>query len=118
MHPCSPTRARTARGDLLARPWIDQGKVAAGDVVAVVARCPTGALQAIFENGRAAEAVSTNNELRIVADGPHQLRGDIEIRDGSAETLARKSRLALCRCGASGKKPCCDGSHLAIEFKS
>jgi CDGSH-type Zn-finger protein len=75
-------------------------------------------LQATHEDGRAAEAISTNSELRIVADGPHHLSGDIEMCDGSCERLARETRLALWRCGASKNKPYCDRSDLAIGFKS
>ncbi len=103
--------------DPKARPWIQPGKASADEVVAVVARCPTGALQARHDDGRAAEAVPAHNELRIVADGPHHLRGDIEIRDGSGKVLARETRVALCRCGASSNKPYCDNSHVASGFK-
>ena len=91
--------------DTQARPWIQPGKATADEVVAVVARCPTGALQASYDDGRNAEAMPARNELRMVADGPHHLRGDIEIRDGSGTALARETRVALCRCGASGNKP-------------
>jgi CDGSH-type Zn-finger protein len=33
-----------------------------------------------------------------------------------AEHLATKTACALCRCGASGTKPYCDGSHATIGF--
>jgi CDGSH-type Zn-finger protein/uncharacterized Fe-S cluster protein YjdI len=99
------------------RPWIQPGKATADEVVAVVARCPTGALQARYDDGRAAEALSARNELRMVADGPHHLRGDIEIRDGGGTAVARETRLALCRCGASSNKPYCDNSHVGSGFK-
>lgn len=100
-----------------ARPWIRPDKATADEVAAVVARCPTGALQARYDDGRAAEATPAGNELRIVPDGPHHLRGDIEIRDGSGKTLARETRMALCRCGASAHKPYCDNSHAGSGFK-
>ncbi len=103
--------------DPQARPWIQPGKATADEVVAVVARCPTGALQARYDDGRAAEAVPARNELRMVADGPHHLRGDIEIRDASGKAIARETRMALCRCGASGNKPYCDNSHVGSGFK-
>jgi CDGSH-type Zn-finger protein/uncharacterized Fe-S cluster protein YjdI len=103
--------------DPQARPWIQPGKATSDEVVAVVARCPTGALQATYEDGRAAETVSPRNELHIVADGPHHLRGDIEVRDDSGRVWARETRMALCRCGASGNKPYCDNSHVGSGFK-
>ena len=99
--------------DPKARPWIQPAKASADEVLAVVARCPTGALQATHDDGRAAEAASARNELRMVADGPHHVRGEVELRDESGKTLARETRLALCRCGASGNKPYCDNSHVA-----
>jgi len=103
--------------DPQARPWVQPDKGTVDEVVAVVARCPTGALQARHDDGRAAEAVAARNELRMMADGPHHLRGDIEIRDDSGNAVARETRIALCRCGASGNKPYCDRSHLGSGFK-
>jgi CDGSH-type Zn-finger protein len=74
-------------------------------------------LQAKYDDGRAAEAAPPRNELHIVADGPHHLRGDIEVREDSGKALARETRMALCRCGASGNKPYCDNSHVGSGFK-
>lgn len=103
--------------DLQARPWIQPHKASAAEVAAVVARCPSGALHASYDDGRAAEEAPGRNEVRMVADGPHHLRGDIEIRSDDGAVLARDTRMALCRCGASGNKPYCDNSHVAAGFK-
>jgi CDGSH-type Zn-finger protein len=35
----------------------------------------------------------------------------------SGRLVAVRSRVTLCRCGASNSKPFCDGSHAAIKFK-
>ena len=50
-------------------------------------------------------------------DGPLLVRGDVDIllADGSAAPRRRRT-VALCRCGASGIKPYCDGSHKVIGF--
>lgn len=117
IHSAECVRGLPAVFDPKAQPWIRPDQAAADAVVAVVARCPTGALQARDEQGRVAESVPERNELRIVADGPHHLRGDIEVRDDGGTVLARETRLALCRCGASGHKPYCDGSHVGSGFE-
>jgi CDGSH-type Zn-finger protein len=50
-------------------------------------------------------------------DGPLLVRGDVEILLASGEPAPRRrATVALCRCGASGIKPYCDGSHKAIGF--
>ena len=116
IHAAECVRGLPAVFDPQARPWIQPGKASAEAVVAVVARCPTGALQARYDDGRAAQVLSVRSELRLVADGPHHLRGEIEIRDDSGKALARETRLALCRCGSSGNKPYCDNSHVRNGF--
>jgi CDGSH-type Zn-finger protein/uncharacterized Fe-S cluster protein YjdI len=51
-------------------------------------------------------------------DGPLALEGAFLLRtsDGSAQHYAVKA--TLCRCGASGRRPFCDGSHRRIGFRS
>ena len=58
------------------------------------------------------------NQLTITAqtDGPLQLRGPVEIRSKDGQTSFRGNRAKLCRCGQSGNKPFCDGTHSEIGF--
>jgi CDGSH-type Zn-finger protein len=50
-------------------------------------------------------------------NGPLLVRGDVEILLASGEPAPRRrATVALCRCGASGIKPYCDGSHKVIGF--
>jgi CDGSH-type Zn-finger protein/uncharacterized Fe-S cluster protein YjdI len=53
-----------------------------------------------------------------VVDGPLQLLGNVEICSGTGRTLLRTQSTRLCRCGGSGSKPFCDGSHARIGFRS
>lgn len=51
--------------------------------------------------------------------GPLLVRGDVEILlpDGTPAPRRRQT-VALCRCGASGIKPYCDGTHKVIGFRT
>ena len=51
-------------------------------------------------------------------NGPLQLSGNVEICSGTGRTVLRTQSARLCRCGASGSKPFCDGSHARIGFRS
>ena len=52
-------------------------------------------------------------------DGPLLIRGPVELRTPSGELIPRRRRtVALCRCGATGIPPFCDGSHKAVGFPS
>lgn len=64
----------------------------------------------------AIEVVATKN-------GPYLVTGDLsqlELRDGDGNlyVVAGKSRIFLCRCGASVTKPFCDGQHSKIGFSA
>jgi CDGSH-type Zn-finger protein/uncharacterized Fe-S cluster protein YjdI len=52
------------------------------------------------------------------ADGPLQLRGNLEITTGTGRVVARVTQTQLCRCGGSQNKPFCDGTHQRIGFRS
>ncbi len=60
--------------------------------------------------------------MRIVfrADGPMLIeaeKGQVVYLNGHPVVLEKKN-LALCRCGASKRKPFCDKSHREIGFKA
>jgi CDGSH-type Zn-finger protein/uncharacterized Fe-S cluster protein YjdI len=51
-------------------------------------------------------------------DGPLQVTGNLEITSGTGRVVTRVVKTWLCRCGGSGNKPFCDGTHSRIGFKS
>ena len=51
-------------------------------------------------------------------NGPLRVRGNLEIMSGTGRVVARVTSAYLCRCGGSGNKPFCDGTHTKIGFKS
>lgn len=51
-------------------------------------------------------------------NGPLLMKGNLEVVTGTGKTINKVTQVAFCRCGASGNKPYCDGSHLTIGFKS
>ena len=62
-------------------------------------------------------------EIVATKNGPYLLTGnlnELELRDGDGNLhdLGGKTRIFLCRCGASTKKPFCDGQHSKIGFQA
>ena len=52
-------------------------------------------------------------------DGPLIVRGDFRLVDqDGAEIDPGRDTIALCRCGKSGIKPFCDGSHKRSGFSA
>ena len=52
-------------------------------------------------------------------DGPLIVRGDFRLVDqDGAEIDPGRDTIALCRCGKSGIKPFCDGSHKRTGFSA
>ena len=56
--------------------------------------------------------------IEATPNGPYLVTGEIELRDMSGHVLPTKDKVWLCRCGASTKKPFCDGTHSKIGFQS
>jgi CDGSH-type Zn-finger protein len=54
--------------------------------------------------------------IRARKDGPLKLEGPCEVRAPDGTLLMRGGETALCRCGHSGKRPFCDGTHRSIGF--
>ena len=57
--------------------------------------------------------------VRPLPDGPLQVKGECEVLDAQGNaTPGKGGDIYLCRCGQSGSKPFCDGSHKRVGFKS
>jgi CDGSH-type Zn-finger protein len=59
--------------------------------------------------------------IRCRENGPLVLRGPVRVVDhlGNEFPLPEgKDNVALCRCGHSGSRPFCDGSHRAAGFQA
>ncbi|MDQ0339725.1 CDGSH-type Zn-finger protein [Caldalkalibacillus uzonensis] len=50
-------------------------------------------------------------KVTINDNGPIAIKGEIELYDGEGQRIETKKATFLCRCGLSGNKPFCDGSH-------
>jgi CDGSH-type Zn-finger protein len=60
-----------------------------------------------------------DTRITVKTDGSILIEGDFAILDpqGAAFGLAGRTKISLCRCGASQNKPFCDGSHARIGFQ-
>jgi CDGSH-type Zn-finger protein len=58
--------------------------------------------------------------ITVRQNGPYLIDGDdISVIDwNGASYLVERRPLALCRCGASAKRPFCDGKHNGIGFSA
>jgi len=99
----------------LARPWVRMDAASADAIIDAVMRCPTGALR-YERDGAPPEAPDVPSTVQVIANGPLLVRGDLHVMSSNGETIARETRLALCRCGASENKPFCDNAHRRIGF--
>ena len=58
--------------------------------------------------------------VRLRRNGPYVIEGDeVTVVDWNGVEYAVERRpIALCRCGASTKKPFCDGTHSRVGFQA
>lgn len=102
------------------RPWIDMSAAETAAIKATVDKCPSGALSWSHRGGEAgakAEAAAPAVVVELLADGPLLVKSahTLKLSDGTAKQ--RAGATAYCRCGASARKPFCDGSHSRMGFK-
>lgn len=101
-----------------ARPWIQPEKSAAERLARVVAECPTGALRYERLDGGPQEETPAGATLTFEKDGPIYVSGTAPLLDGAGNAFTDAgTRYALCRCGGSGNKPFCDGTHTSMGFE-
>jgi CDGSH-type Zn-finger protein/uncharacterized Fe-S cluster protein YjdI len=94
-------------------PWIHPDAASTEAAIAVITKCPSGALGYEPVGDTPAEGAPGVNTVRVWEDGP--LAFHAELRVGVDEGHRRAT---LCRCGLSQNKPYCDHSHEAGKFRA
>ena len=57
--------------------------------------------------------------INALKNGPYKVEGAIDLtHDNQPVDTAGKDAVFLCRCGASSRKPFCDGTHSKIGFQA
>jgi len=104
--------------DPWARPWVRPEAADPDTIADIVMRCPSGALhfRRLDDGPPEAELIGEDVELIALPDGPMQVRGHAKLVGADGETIREDTRMVLCRCGSSRKKPFCDGTHRTIGF--
>ena len=113
-HVAECLRAQPLVFDVRRRPWVDVDAADADEVAEAIRLCPTGALKYEARAGFPAEEGDDVTTVRAGNLGPLYIRGKVRLVDGHGRLIAEETRVALCRCGASGNKPYCDNSHRLL----
>ena len=58
----------------------------------------------------------TDATITVRSNGPYAVTGSFELKDADGTVYPAKTTMMLCRCGASTKKPFCDGTHSKVGF--
>jgi len=86
-----------------------------GQVMRMVEKCPSGRLTNVIEGSIVEQSLPP--EVNVIPGGPLWVTGGVTITNASGDAMETRNRVTLCRCGASGNKPLCDGTHKDIEFE-
>ena len=118
IHTAMCTRALPDVFDVTKRPWITVDAADADAIAEVVERCPTGALRYDLLDDAPGEARPSTTTVVPMRNGPLYIRGPIRVERPDGTVIAEETRVALCRCGATGNAPFCDNSHRGVGFRS
>lgn len=56
--------------------------------------------------------------IKVNDNGSLRVTGPVDLVDTEGNLFDHKESFSLCRCGGSGNKPFCDGTHKSIGFQS
>lgn len=107
------------------RPWINVHASNSKEIMKIIDTCPSRALTYLkstkFVTSKPRKSVKVKSKfarVQILKDGPALVTGNFILRDAKKKKIRIENEVAaLCRCGASKKKPFCDGTHQSIGFK-
>lgn len=101
------------------RPWINAEAAATETIVEQVKKCPSSALSFFMnEEGEQKEIqVETERIVEVIPNGPLMVYGNLTVKKPDGTERRDSKVTSFCRCGASGNKPFCDGTHRKIGFE-
>lgn len=91
--------------------WIHPDRATPDEVAALARNCPSGAIRYERIDGLPGETAPVVNTVRMRENGPLAFHAPVTVANAEVGF-----RVTLCRCGASARKPFCDGSHAAAAF--
>ena len=107
------------------RPWINAQAAGSQEIIETVNTCPSRALTYLKNSADAAsdkkkasdQDTSAVTKIQVLKNGPLLIRGQFQLTDAEGREITVDNEVAaICRCGASKKKPLCDGTHHHIGF--
>ena len=98
-----------------AKPWIKVEGADTKSIINQVKACPSGALS-ILENEKTPSHSTSNTQVELMKNGPMVIDGEIKLTQADGSVILKNKKTAFCRCGASSRKPYCDGSHTSAGF--
>lgn len=98
------------------KPWVQPDEGSVEEIADVVAACPSGALSLAAEDGSVQHRIPDGAGITLQANGPYWVR-NIDPPVSMDAAGGSKAKYVLCRCGLSGNKPFCDGSHRDKGWK-
>jgi CDGSH-type Zn-finger protein/uncharacterized Fe-S cluster protein YjdI len=114
--------------------WIFPDTMEVDSLVEVANKCVSGAIRYQRHDGKPSETAPPVNVLNTRENGPNALHGQLRLTVAGSEAVQTAAdgsllpggptdtkvvetyRATLCRCGASQRKPFCDGSHNNGHF--
>jgi|APCry1669189101_1035198.scaffolds.fasta_scaffold00136_8 uncharacterized Fe-S cluster protein YjdI len=106
------------------RPWINANAAGSEEIIKTVNTCPSRALTYLKNSTNAANDQKKPSvqcdpavKIQVLKNGPLLIRGQFQLTDTEGKEIVLNNDVAaICRCGASKKKPFCDGTHHHIGF--
>jgi CDGSH-type Zn-finger protein len=96
---------------------LDDDTVVRAQAIAMIERCPSGALTYRLEGDDADLEPDLPAQIAVLANGPLSVTGGLPVARADGARLEARNRVTLCRCGGSANKPLCDGSHADNGFE-